>query len=188
MPSHGNSTQYSQHLCDTLFGALHDALADAETHKSTNWCSYSIGASSRFCFIQHNAAKIRIFVRANEADRPQLKALLPTPRTIEIVRRKAMTSEWAAITAYFVDIAKEEQIAEIVPALVCAADKSVERSSARQAVNGPWISPSAIPSSLGQTPVWEGVRIGVLVNRYERNRRARNACIKRYGAVCFVCI
>ena len=33
----------------------------------------------------------------------------------------------------------------------------------------------------------EGSRTTVLVNRYERNPRARRACIDHYGARCFAC-
>ena len=37
------------------------------------------------------------------------------------------------------------------------------------------------------TVFWEGAVRSVLVNQYERNREARAACIKRYGARCIVC-
>ena len=33
----------------------------------------------------------------------------------------------------------------------------------------------------------EGTKKSSVVNRYERNREARNECIKHYGAVCCVC-
>lgn len=34
---------------------------------------------------------------------------------------------------------------------------------------------------------WEGASQKVLVNRYERDRQARNRCIKHWGATCAVC-
>ena len=37
------------------------------------------------------------------------------------------------------------------------------------------------------TPMTEGSRITVMVNAYERNRRARALCIKKYGLNCSVC-
>ncbi len=37
------------------------------------------------------------------------------------------------------------------------------------------------------TVFWEGAVRSVLVNQYERNREARTACIKHYGARCLVC-
>jgi hypothetical protein len=37
------------------------------------------------------------------------------------------------------------------------------------------------------TDFWEGAGRSVLVNQYERNREARTACIKHYGARCIIC-
>ena len=37
------------------------------------------------------------------------------------------------------------------------------------------------------TDFWEGAVRSVLVNQYERNREARPACIKHFGARCIIC-
>lgn|GEM_PF-6274756 len=187
MPSHQNSTEYSQHLCDALFREVQSALGSAETHTSTNWCSYSTGDSPRFCFVQHNDAKVKVFLKARETDGPQLEALLPTPRNIDLARRTTIAPGWSAETAYFVDIPREEQIAEILPLLVRAAHTAVERSNAKLPKGGSWNSPSELSHEPAATHFWEGARAAVLVNRYERDPRARKACIREYGAVCSVC-
>jgi hypothetical protein len=183
MPSHQNSSQHSQHLCDALFRSAEAALGGAETHSSTNWCSYSTGSSPRFCFVQHNAGKIRIFLKALEADGPRLTSLLPAPPSIDLVRREKMTSDWAKITAYFADISEDQQVADVVPVLVQAARNTIDRS--RTVQRAVWNSPSEIAES--DASFWEGAKTTIQVNRYERNARARNACIKRYGALCSVC-
>lgn len=46
---------------------------------------------------------------------------------------------------------------------------------------------SAENAELLQTEFTEGCKKSLATNRYERNREARNACIKYYGAVCCVC-
>jgi HNH endonuclease len=38
-----------------------------------------------------------------------------------------------------------------------------------------------------EAQMWEGGKMTVLVNRYERDARARQACINIYGAACSVC-
>jgi 5-methylcytosine-specific restriction enzyme A len=47
---------------------------------------------------------------------------------------------------------------------------------------------SLLPEELDRkTTYFEGASRTISVNAYERNRRARRACIKHYGAVCIVC-
>lgn len=36
-------------------------------------------------------------------------------------------------------------------------------------------------------PLWEGQRVQVQVNQYERNRYARRACIEHHGTICKCC-
>lgn len=38
-----------------------------------------------------------------------------------------------------------------------------------------------------QVELWEGFKVKVLVNQYERNSQARQRCIARYGSRCSVC-
>jgi hypothetical protein len=43
------------------------------------------------------------------------------------------------------------------------------------------------PDELSRPGYPEGAAMQVIVNRYERNRGAREACLKRFGASCLVC-
>jgi 5-methylcytosine-specific restriction endonuclease McrA len=188
MPSHQGSTEYSQHLCDTLLSEVQTALGKADTHRSVNWCSCSTGAFPRFCYVQHNRAKIKVFLKAQEADRSQLDALLPpVSRTIDLIRRTTIKPGWSAETAYFVDIQRDQQIAEILPLLVRVAGNVAERSVTRRSRKSGWTSPSEIAFGPTAADFWEGGRTSILVNRYERDTRARNSCIREYGSVCSVC-
>ncbi|MFM0053273.1 HNH endonuclease [Caballeronia grimmiae] len=47
------------------------------------------------------------------------------------------------------------------------------------------IYPDEIPAD--QPPFIEGATRQVLVNQYERDRRARSACIRHWGTACYVC-
>jgi HNH endonuclease len=188
VPSHIDSTQYSQNLCDALFRGIQSALDGAVTHTSANWCSYSIANHPRFCFVQHNAAKIKVFLKIRETDGPQLEALLPTPRNIDLVRRTSIAPGWSAETAYFVDIPGEKQVSEVLPLLAHVAHIAIERSNTKQPNHRLWNLPSElITDDPAHTSFWEGSRTTVLVNRYERDPRARKNCIQKYGAVCSVC-
>ena len=43
------------------------------------------------------------------------------------------------------------------------------------------------PDEISGSELWEGMKKHVVVNVYERNAKARNACIKHYGSICYVC-
>ena len=188
MPNHSESTQYSQNLCDALFKGVKSVLGNVAAHTSANWCSYSTENSPRFCFIQHNAAKIKVFLKVRETDGPQLEALLPTPRNIALIRRTTIAPGWSAETAYFLDIPAEKQVSEILPLLARVAQISIERSDTKRLKVGVWNSPSELVNhDRTHSNFWEGSRTMVLVNRYERDPRARKDCIQKYGAACSVC-
>ncbi len=42
-----------------------------------------------------------------------------------------------------------------------------------------------VPSD--QNQYWEGAVVSIQVNRYERDRKARQACLKHYGCICQAC-
>lgn len=44
-----------------------------------------------------------------------------------------------------------------------------------------------IPEELVDRNIFEGVKSQITVNKYERNDKARNACIEFYGYICKVC-
>jgi 5-methylcytosine-specific restriction protein A len=44
-----------------------------------------------------------------------------------------------------------------------------------------------LPSEDAAADHWEGNRAVIYVNRYERDPKARAACVKIFGAVCAVC-
>jgi 5-methylcytosine-specific restriction protein A len=47
--------------------------------------------------------------------------------------------------------------------------------------------PQNNPLTLQKTLYFEGVSRTISVNAYERDPRARKACINHYGAICYVC-
>lgn len=50
-----------------------------------------------------------------------------------------------------------------------------------------WEAPSFFVKEADQETLPEGAAVQVLVNRYERNARARTACIEKWGVRCVVC-
>ena len=50
-----------------------------------------------------------------------------------------------------------------------------------------WAGTYVSPDEEGSDPLPEGARTRVTVNRYERNRQARERCIAHYGLECQVC-
>lgn len=44
-----------------------------------------------------------------------------------------------------------------------------------------------LPEEAEAAEFWEGSKQSVVINRYERNTEAREACIQHYGASCYVC-
>ncbi|WP_291521547.1 HNH endonuclease [Acidithiobacillus sp.] len=47
--------------------------------------------------------------------------------------------------------------------------------------------PEELPLGTGHAEYFEGAAVTVIVNRYERDRTARNKCISHYGSICQAC-
>jgi 5-methylcytosine-specific restriction endonuclease McrA len=65
----------------------------------------------------------------------------------------------------------------------CLRDKLIGNGRAPEGAQGTTL-PEEVPSGAIHS---EGSVQTVLVNRYERDPRAREECIRRYGATCFIC-
>ncbi|BAX58650.1 hypothetical protein BSFP_014670 [Burkholderia stabilis] len=72
---------------------------------------------------------------------------------------------------------------------VCRQERTLhERFSARLSVTAASIYPDEVsPHDFENRKFIEGATRQVLVNQYERDWRARAACIQHWGAVCYVC-
>lgn len=47
--------------------------------------------------------------------------------------------------------------------------------------------PFSLPEEVESDEIWEGAKISILVNRFERSKTARERCLKHYGYACSAC-
>jgi hypothetical protein len=104
--------------------------------------------------------------------------LLNPGSALTLSDRKSLGSEWAKVTPYFLKIATPEDAAAAVPLLLFLAERP-----SRKRRRGIMI----MPSEDRDTDHWEGNRAVIYVNRFERDPKARSACIKAFGTSCVVC-
>ncbi len=153
---------------------LRDRLPDFEYSESQYWATFR-SRPARRVVAQLNPAKrsIRLFVPL----RPDANARLrPTPST----------SSWASRFQSVFAIAGERDLPDAAALIVKSRDELAMLPSKGTARRRPeYTASEELPSSAGEYV--EGAARQILVNGYERNRRAREKCIRHYGRTCTVC-
>jgi 5-methylcytosine-specific restriction endonuclease McrA len=168
---HERAPPHISALCDSLVAGIPGTTANI----GKNWCS--IGKPT-FAFVQHTRSALTVFLRCNETDGTQLSKLIDSNSTLLLSSRQNLGSAWAKTTPYFLKITTPGEASAAIPLLLHVA-RTLPRNRRQAAV--------ALPSEDAVADHWEGNRAVVYVNRYERDPKARAACIKLFGASCAVC-
>jgi 5-methylcytosine-specific restriction protein A len=92
--------------------------------------------------------------------------------------RTNLDSAWAKTTPYSLKVTTPDDAAAAIPLLLYVAQNPSRRR--RQGV-------VVLPSEDAAADRWEGNRTIIYVNRYERDPKARAACVKIFGTSCTVC-
>jgi 5-methylcytosine-specific restriction endonuclease McrA len=124
-----------------------------------------------FAYLNPAKGSVRLFLPLHPGDEPRLQ---PTPST----------SSWAARFPSVFPIAGEQDL-WAATRLIVKSHAAIGPWSRRKARRRPEYLPSEeLPSEMGYV---EGAAHPVLVNAYERNRQAREKCLRHYGRTCVVC-
>jgi 5-methylcytosine-specific restriction endonuclease McrA len=151
---------------------LRDDLPDLEYAEAKYYAAFKTTSPRRtLAYLNPAKLSIRLFLPLKPGDDPRLE---PTPST----------SSWAARFPSVFPIAGEADLptaTEFLTRSRAAIGPSTQKKATRR--------PEYLAAEELSTEVefLEGSARSVLVNAYERNRRAREKCLRHYGRTCAVC-
>jgi hypothetical protein len=184
---HESASGLAKSLCDHLHGCLPAELSPRK-HFAKNLCeAYVEGRNASLYCLYHYADHIRVYLNGKYIldISHEIQKLMPSDVLLET--RPSMKSSFAKNQPCFFVLHTEEQSRSLGPVLRYLSEyrpKSFARSET--ATNTYWHSPSESQNAEANSAE-EGNRTAVLVNKYERKRENRDACIRAYGAWCRVC-
>ncbi len=152
--------------------SLRDRLPQFEYSEAGYYAAFRTEAPRKVLAYLNPAKRgIRLFLPLKPGDDAHLQ---PTPST----------STWAARFPSVFSISREQDLSTATR-LIVKSRATIDSSAGKKPARRPeYVSAEELPS---QTEYVEGAARPVLVNAYERNRRARERCIQHYGTTCVVC-
>jgi predicted HNH restriction endonuclease len=174
--AHERSTPSTRHLCDMLVRSLGAELPGVRSHAAGNWC---VIGKPGFGYISHQRDGLTVFLRCRETDGDHLASLIKPADTLALKKREKLETAWARSTPFSFKLRRREDV--IAAAALLAA---VARSPSRAARRDVFLLPSEDHAA---EETFEGTQATIYVNRYERDPKARRACISVYGPICAVC-
>lgn len=144
---------------------LRDQFPRLEYKESQNWASFR-NRRHVVAYLNPNRRSVRLFLPLAPHDAPSLK---PSPSS----------SSWLERFPAVFRIASEHDLSEAMD-LIAEAHAAVPTADARPE----YVPSEELPAGI---EFFEGASRRVLVNAYERNRRARNECLRHRGRSCSVC-
>jgi hypothetical protein len=152
--------------------SLRDRLPQFEYREVKYWASFRSESPRRaVAYLNPAQQSIRLFLALDPGDEA---ALEPSPSTVS----------WAARFPSVFRIADEKDLSTATR-LILQSHAALRPSTRRRAVRRPeYLAAEELSSEIEYR---EGAARRVLVNAYERNRRAREKCLGHYGRSCIIC-
>lgn len=173
--AHERAAQSTRDLCDRLTRSVGAELPDAQSHAAGNWC---VIGKPGFGYVQHQKGGLTVFLRCREADGAELASLIRPPGMLTLTKRRTLGTAWAENTPYSIKIRTPAEAIAAAPLLVLTGQNHAR--ARRRSV-------FVLPSESYPAETFEGTQAKIYVNRYERDPKARKACISIFGTVCAVC-
>lgn len=150
---------------------LRDCLPEFTCSEAKYYAAFRTEPGHRaLAYLNPAKRRIRLFLPLETGADARLQ---PTPST----------SSWAARFPSVLSIVGEQDLPTATRLIVQSG--ALEPFPQKKATRRPeYITAEELPSAVEYV---EGTARSVLVNAYERNRRAREKCIQHYGATCAVC-
>jgi len=152
--------------------SLRDRLPQFEYSEVKYWASFRDRSSNKaYAYLNPSKGAIRLFLALDPTAQRELQ---PTPST----------SRWAARFPSIFSITRETDLPRATQLVL---DSQAEMASSTDELSGrrpDYIAAEELPS---RNTYMEGTAHPVLVNAYERNRAARDECLRRLGRSCVVC-
>jgi hypothetical protein len=152
--------------------SLRDRLPQFEYSEKEYWASFRSEPPRRVvAYLNPAQRSVRLFLALNPGDEPHLQ---PTPST----------SSWAARFPSIFPIAREGDLATATQ-LIINSRAAIGTSTRKRVTRRPeYLAAEELPSEIEYL---EGAARTILVNAFERNRKARENCLRHYGRSCIVC-
>jgi predicted HNH restriction endonuclease len=173
MGGHADGNRDGQATCDALLAELQRIGENVSRKSSTSMCAFHRAGGSNFAYIYHAKTKPRldVYFPSTAADR------FDSEPPVSPILRKTLTSRWAQRFAwhfYLERVVGAPAAAEFLLALRNGSARVPPRVlSAEEVSEG--------------TVHLEGAVSTILVNRYERDPRARATCLRILGTRCAAC-
>lgn len=179
MGDHQTGHPDGQRACDELLAALANELPGVERKHAKAMCAFYLPGRANFAFVYHLKTKRRLDVWF-----PSLGTERFEPHgTVRPTIRRKLGTPWADNWAWHFEIESSAQAHDGAAFLVqFAQDK---RRSRAAHVARPTIA-EELPEHSDQEHT-EGAATQILVNRYERDPKARARCVSIHGARCKAC-
>jgi hypothetical protein len=179
MSDHARGHPEGQANCDELLGALAELLPGIERKPAKAMCAFHLPRGPNFAYVYHFKTKRRLDVWF-----PSLATehFHPVGTAVPVIRETLGTS-WADNWAWHFEIESPSQATDGA-AFLAPLGKQKRRMGSRKSIRP--IIPEELPGTTDPDHV-EGAAAQVLVNRFERDPKARARCIKIHGTRCIAC-
>ncbi|MEP0955885.1 HNH endonuclease [Microcoleus sp. FACHB-1515] len=181
MTAHEVSHPESQEICDALLQFMQQQLAGVERKEAEDTCAFFHPEGSRFAYLYHqrNKPETRIYFRANPNTDPRW-----FPDGVKLQKRLRFDNSWAQRFPYFFDVSASDNLEKVAVFLIEEAyPLSMKLKTKHSRKRLEYFTSEEVEA----VKFVEGSVKSIRVNAYERNRKARNACLKHYGTACFIC-
>jgi hypothetical protein len=192
--SHDASTVAGRRLCDTLYQRLLVQIPELKRETLNRGCAFVEVDQPKLCYIFHfkKSDKIQIWPYFDYLRLDFLKEVVST-FGLPITPRNSI-SGMARLYPLPIELWSGRDAEGAAKVLLFArAEKQKARSIGKVSQIGRLTSQKRKPTvmfaeELTETSMFpEGGRKTIIVNAYECNGRARDLCVKHYGAICSVC-
>ncbi len=183
MTGHESCEPIASQLCDALHAEMAVLRPGIARDPLVESCSLYLPGNKRFAYLFHAAKTSHIYVHfCSLSDITESE--LPEGVSVSFRQEESMkTGKRFRLSLKLTSISVVKDIARLLS--VAAYPLSMRKSQRTKITIRPETSPPE-EVLVGQTFA-EGNVQRIVVNRYERDLRARNACISRHGTICSVC-
>jgi len=177
MSDHGTAHPDSQRFCDELLVALGNRLPGVARKHAKAMCAFHLPGSANFAYVSHLKTKRRLDVWFPSLAQERFE---PHGTARPVIRTKLGTG-WADNWAWHFEIESSAQALDGAAFLLQFAERK-----RRSKTEVPRTIAEEIPEHSLQDHT-EGAATRILVNRYERDPRARARCLAIHGPRCKAC-
>jgi 5-methylcytosine-specific restriction endonuclease McrA len=168
----GTTLVQSSPVTRSWLQTLRDGFPELEYSEATYYAAFKTNPPRRaLAYLNPAKRSIRLFLPLKPGDDPRLQ---PTPST----------SSWAARFPSVFSIAREGDLSTATQFIARSRAAIGPAARKRPSRRPEYVAAEEVSS---QIEFVEGAARPVLVNAYERNRRARDKCLSHYGRSCVVC-